>query len=214
MASVKVVLFDYDGVLRDTRELLFSSLEKAFIDLEQPVPSRQEMVPYMHHHKHIHGQFVEGVGLEKFEEVYFGHVYKGLSTVDLYTGAREALAELGGKYKLGIVSSANGAKQEIEAQGLGKFFDCIVGGLDTTEHKPHRAPVDRALELLGESPEHAVMIGDLPTDIHAAKAAGLQAVIGITTGLGQEDELQKAGADHVIAELNQLPELLKEIEQK
>ena len=36
----------------------------------------------------------------------------------------------------------------------------IVTPEDTTEHKPHPAPVLKALELLGEQPDHTVMVGD------------------------------------------------------
>ena len=61
------------------------------------------------------------------------------------------------------------------------LFEIVVGGDETTEHKPHPAPLLLALERLGATPEEAAYVGDSPFDMQAAKAGGLYA-IGVSWG--------------------------------
>ncbi|MEV0681782.1 HAD hydrolase-like protein [Actinosynnema sp. NPDC050436] len=51
-----------------------------------------------------------------------------------------------------------------------------------------------------------VLIGDTPRDVEAARAAGAR-VIGVASGQSNMDELRRAGADHVLADLRDLPAL-------
>jgi phosphoglycolate phosphatase-like HAD superfamily hydrolase len=98
--------------------------------------------------------------------------------------------------------------------GVTDLFDAIVGGNDTTEHKPSAIPVLRALEIMNVKPENAVMVGDLSVDIEAAKAAGLAGAIGILHGFGTAKMLKDAGADAIISTYDELEEAIQQIEAK
>jgi phosphoglycolate phosphatase-like HAD superfamily hydrolase len=60
---------------------------------------------------------------------------------------------------------------------------------------------------MGIRAEECLMIGDTTVDIRAAKAAGAQSV-GVLCGFGEENELNGAGADLILASTAQLPEIL------
>ena len=56
------------------------------------------------------------------------------------------------------------------------LFETVVGGDETTRHKPDPEPLLLALERLGASAAEAAYVGDSPFDMQAARAAGLYAI--------------------------------------
>jgi putative hydrolase of the HAD superfamily len=80
-----------------------------------------------------------------------------------------------------LVLVTNGAsclqREKLEASGLAGHFDAVVVSGDVGVGKPDPAVFRHALDLVGASPDDAVMIGDtLERDIDGAVAAGLRAV--------------------------------------
>lgn len=69
--------------------------------------------------------------------------------------------------------------------------------------KPHPHCLHRALNALGVPPEGALMIGDSPTDLHAARQAEVP-FLGYARNARKEKTLQSAGADRVIGSLEPL----------
>ena len=81
----------------------------------------------------------------------------------------------------------------------------IITTEDTPVHKPHPAPVLKALERLGATPEQAVYIGDSPFDLQSANAAGC-AAIGVTWGVFKREVLAQ---EHPLAIVDTPAELLE-----
>ena len=86
------------------------------------------------------------------------------------------------------------ALAEVRATGLDAYVDVVVAFEDTAEHKPAAAPHLEALRLLGA--RTGTSVGDLPSDMASARAAGL-AAIGVSWGYGARDALVEAGAERV-----------------
>jgi pyrophosphatase PpaX len=86
-------------------------------------------------------------------------------------------------------------------------FDVIIGLGDVSQPKPHPEAVLKALERMRVPPAEAIMIGDIPADIEAGRAAGA-ATIGVVSDLHPADILLSAGADAVIERLDQLIDLV------
>jgi putative hydrolase of the HAD superfamily len=100
------------------------------------------------------------------------------ANVDFLPGAREALAALADRYRLGIVT--NGAPemqaQKLAALGLADRFETVVHAGYDAPAKPAPEPFERALAALGVSADRTIHVGDgLETDVAGAKAAGLTA---------------------------------------
>jgi HAD superfamily hydrolase (TIGR01509 family) len=85
--------------------------------------------------------------------------------------------------RLGLVTAKRRATVDLAFARLpiAHLFDTVVGGDETTLHKPHPAPLLLALERLGAAADQAAYVGDSPYDMQAAKAGGLHAV-GVTWG--------------------------------
>lgn len=211
--KLKAILFDLDGTLRDTREVIYPALEHALKEHLGKSPTREKMLPYIHYHRAIHKEFAPNIDYSEFRSTYMGKLDELRITTIAYEGANDIVKKLRtAGYKLGIVTSGPSAAEYLAGQGIADNFDVIVGGNDVKEHKPSPIPVIAALNALGIKPKEAVMIGDLQVDIIAARAAGLRATIGITHGFGTAKMLTDAGADYIIHSFKELGKALKEVE--
>ena len=72
----------------------------------------------------------------------------------------------------------------------------IVTRDDLAEVKPHPRHVLVALEQLGCPPEHALLVGDHPTDLQCAQAAGVRGAAVLTTG-GDPEAFRALGAEAI-----------------
>lgn len=213
MPKVKAVLFDLDGTLRDTRDLIHDALDHTFRTHGLRVPSHEELKPYIHHHSFVQKQFAPNISLEAFEATYGAQIDELLPYVQLYKDVEEVMRSVHEQHKTAVVTAGKSAPREIPRYGLAPYVDVIVSANDITKHKPDPEGVNLALERLGVAPSHAILIGDLATDIQAAKRAGLATTVGITHGFGSRDSLKKAGADYIIDSLAELPVALEAIEK-
>ena len=75
---------------------------------------------------------------------------------------------------------------------------------DTTLHKPNPEPLLLCLKRLGVAPEHAIYIGDMPSDCLAAKRSGMDFALA---RWGSDQMLEQA--DFVLESPKDLPKLLE-----
>jgi pyrophosphatase PpaX len=210
--DLRAILFDLDGTLIDTNELIIRSHQHTFrVHLGREVPA-EEITPHF-------GRGLVPImelfgGKEKAEAMRRTYVEFNWARHDElarpFTGVSEALAELRGLgLRLAIVT---GKRREIGQRGLDlfhlrEFFDAAVFFDDVEESKPHPAGVLRALELLGEPAERAVMVGDSPLDVECAAAAGVR-TIGVRWSAVGEAALLAAKPDYMIGSMSALVELI------
>lgn len=181
-ASDYAVLFDLDGTLIDTVELILSSARYAFADRDGPRPTDAEWSTGLG--TPLVTQFREWARDED-EVRHLVSRYREFQLANHdnltrpYAGMREALDELrAAGFQLGIVTSKLNAlaRRGLTCTGIDGRIDCIIGCDDTTKHKPDPEPVFVALAKLGIAPERAAFVGDSPFDIAAGNAAGVYSV--------------------------------------
>lgn len=99
-----------------------------------------------------------------------------------------------------IVVAASGERtpEALEAARIADRVDVIVTG-----SRPEQR-VASALEELGVEPGRAVVVGVDAEDLQAARAAGVELVIGVARGHASPDEMRRAGAVAVVADLQEL----------
>jgi HAD superfamily hydrolase (TIGR01509 family) len=102
-----------------------------------------------------------------------------------------------------LASSAKAAELEhyVDLLGVRDVVDAWTSSADVEETKPEPDLVVAALEKAGT--DDAVMVGDTPWDIEAAKKAGVPTIAVMTGGFGR-DELVDAGAAGVFDSLGDL----------
>lgn len=121
-------------------------------------------------------------------------------------GAERTLVRLGeAGVVLGLVSGAmeGAARTKLMPANLNRFFIFGAYGSDSADRAElTKIAIHKATQLHDQLlPEQVYVIGDTPLDIEAAKAAGAVSV-GVATGRYSVDQLTGAGADHVIASLD------------
>jgi phosphoglycolate phosphatase len=123
-------------------------------------------------------------------------------------GARETLERLSGEgYLLGLTTGGTeaAAHTKLGRGDLGHFFSFGGYGSDSPDRAElTRRGIERAAAVLGHPFEarRAFVVGDTPLDVEAAHAAGAVGV-GVASGHYGVEELRAAGAEHVLASLEE-----------
>lgn len=207
---IKAILFDLDGTIHDSRDVVFFCINKTFAHFGVPAPTKEAIVSAVH--AGSANLFAQLAPKNKNQEMlnYFREIYKTeRSKIEPYKNAQSMLKRLHERgYKLGVVSSARAAEEFVMSYGLHGLFDVIVGGNTTAKHKPDPEPVLFALNSLKVSPEEAIIVGDLPADIKAGRAAGLKASIAIMHGFGSKSLLEKSKPDYFVEDCDELYDLV------
>ena len=202
---INAILFDLDGTLVDTNELIIDSFIYTFKVLKKDVPSREEIIScFGEPIFESMGKYFEDVNeaVKTYREFNLKYHDERISS---YKGAKELLSILKNRgFKLAIVTSKNRstALRALELLGLIDYFDSFVTSDDVDIHKPDPEPVLKACELLEISPKEAIMIGDSIYDIMSGRDAGSK-TCGVLYSF-MKKELLEVNADYYIEDLLEL----------
>jgi pyrophosphatase PpaX len=214
--NVSAVLFDLDGTLLDTIELLLASVRWAFRDRSERVPTREE--------------WIAGIGtpLASQMRVYATDERDLATLIDgyreyqrahhdeltrAYADAIETVVDLRRDgYRTGVVTSkaSDIANRSLAFVGLDRYLDVVVGFDSTDRHKPDPEPVRYALDALQVSPSDAVFVGDSPHDMYAGNAAGV-VTVGALWGPFPRSALLPASPRFYLDRIRDLPPLLERL---
>lgn len=218
---MKLVMFDMDGTLIDTKSLIAEHMATTFREARLPEPDVMAV-------RRVIGLSLpvammqllgrEDIELaEKLADDYRGHYRAALVRAEgregLFPGAREALDLLRGRPDtlLGIATGKglNGVHRLTQLHGIADYFVT----LQTPDHnpsKPHPGMMLRAMEETGAEPGQTVIIGDTTFDMEMGKAAGTK-TIGVTWGYHEVDDLKGAGADLLVERYADLPAAIERV---
>ncbi len=181
MREYDYYLFDSDGTLTDTAELIyrcFNNTSKFYSNREVEredvlntigMPLRPQMALFI-------GELSDEKYLEARDyhmEFQFKYFKEYLS---LFKGTEEILKELRSRgKKLAVVTSRrrDSLEKYLKFVGIFDYFDVIVTPEDTEKHKPNPEPVLEALKQLNATKERSIFIGDATYDIEAGASAGV-----------------------------------------
>ena len=205
---VQAVLFDLDGTIMDTNELIIQSFMHA---LDGVVPAdfgREHIIPSMG--QPLTDQLRLFSGRENVEELAQAYREYNIRNhdemVELFPGVAEVLPILKRHgLKLGVVTTKMRLTTEraLRLFGLYELMDVIITLDDVEFAKPHPEPIEKALKAIGTEPAHTLMVGDSPVDIESARRAGA-ASVGVAWSLKGEAVLLESGAEHVGHDMRQL----------
>jgi phosphoglycolate phosphatase len=201
---IKLVIFDLDGTLIDSRLDLVHSVNAALRHIGRPELPEDVIASYVGDgapiliQRALGGETVDESlvrkGLQFFLSYYREHK---LDHTTVYPGIAEALAAIqrsqnGVPRKMAVLSNKPviPSRAIVEALGLGPFFSQVYGGNSFSTKKPDPEGVRNLLEEHEARPDQAVIVGDSHVDIRTGRNAGLH-TIGVTYGFAPhtlEDE--------------------------
>lgn len=211
VAQTQAVLFDLDGTLIDTIELIRVSFRHATRtvlghELPDEVTMRNVGQPLIEQFRDMapeHADELLGVYRE-FNHAKHDALAKG------YPGTCEVLNNLKKRGLLtGIVTSKGtfAATMGIDRFGLREYMDVIVTADDVERHKPDPYPLTYAASRLGVEMRYCMYVGDSPHDMQAAVAARAVAVAALWGAFSARDAIVP-GTDFALDNIRQLTGLL------
>ena len=178
----KYVIFDFDGTIIDTNEVIFASWDATFNHyLGHTLPRAEiystfgETLEYTISQRIPHADPDEVLNYYK---VFQAAHCEGMVT--LFDGIREMLLDLRRRgYKMAIATSrlTGSFREYMDMFDLWPFFDAYVCKEDAQHHKPNPQQCLVALAKLDATPEEAVMLGDTRFDIGCANNAGVDSIL-------------------------------------
>jgi len=212
----EAVIFDWDGTLADTRQVVVASFQKALSEV----------------HCKISDEFIErriGIGsAETFREIMHSSktsfneaLIKGLvekkvqneiemsDKVKLFAGSLELLEALHGKVKLGLASMNDRAviSHLLKMIRVERFFDPVVTAGEIVNSKPNPEIFLKCALKLRSKPDKCVVVEDSIFGVEAAKTAKM-GCIAVLTGVYSQKELKKANPDLIVDSLKEKNEIL------
>lgn len=210
---MKALLFDFDGTLLDTNELILQTfmhvLEERFPGQYSPKDCMNFMGPSLKEtFEQLTPNEVEEM-IAKYRQWNEAHHDELVKEFDGVIPTLEQLKEQG--IRLAIVSTKRNETIEkgLNLMGAKHLFEFWIGTDDVKRVKPDPEPVLLALERLGVSKEDAMMIGDNYHDIQAGKNAGVKTA-GVAWSLKGEEFLQQFNPDYMLHHMSDLLTIVKE----
>ncbi|MNW39498.1 Pyrophosphatase PpaX [compost metagenome] len=210
---ITTVLFDLDGTIIDTNELIISTfmhvLGRHFP--EEPY-TRERIIPHM------------GMTLEQQFRVFSGKedVAELIKDYRTYNNAQhdamarefphvnEVISKLHQRgIHLGVVTTKirPTTMRALEMFGLLKYMETIVTVQDVEHPKPHPEPVLMAISKLNVDPESTLMVGDSAADIQSANAAGVKSA-AVAWSLKGVEVLSKYNPDYILHDMRDIYRVL------
>lgn len=212
------LLFDLDGTLADSIDLLLASFRHSFSTHRPATPPDAEwiagigtpLITQMRHFVADDEAQVEQmvVTYREFQRAHHDELLRE------FEGVAETLALLKSRnHPTALVTSKSNdlAHRALAFLHLADYIDVVVGMDSSTRHKPDPEPVFVALTRLGATPENALFLGDSPHDIEAGNAAGVTTVAALW-GPFSRTVLASASPSYVLTHIRELPALVARLD--
>src|SRR5437899_6394859 len=190
--KIKLLVFDLDGTLIDSRRDLIHSVNAMLRHFDRPELPGDVVASYVGDGAPMLVRRALGDpddekffrnGLEFFLEYYREHK---LDYTHVYPGIPEALQQIrsnGTHRKMAVLSNkpVNPSRAIVEALGLAQFFVKVYGGNSFETKKPDPLGVNILLRETGTARENAMIVGDSSVDVLTGRNASI-ATCGVTYG--------------------------------
>ena len=217
--KLKLLIFDLDGTLIDSRLDLVHSVNAMLRHLHRPELPGDVIATYVGDGApmlvrralaNTEDEVLVKRGLEYFLAYYKEHK---LDHTHVYPGVMEMLAAAQGvknghARQLAVLSNkpVRPSQAIVEALGMGDFFVSVYGGNSFTTKKPHPLGAEKILAEAGAKPAQTLIVGDSLNDVLTGRAAGLW-TCGVTYGFAPHT-LEDAPPDLLVDSAAELAALL------
>jgi beta-phosphoglucomutase len=219
---LEAVIFDWDGTLADSRQVVVASFQKAisnvyckisdeFIERRIGMGSAEtfrEMLSISER------SFDEALISDLVEKKVQNEIEMS-SKVKLFAGASELLETLKGKVKTGLASMNDRPviNHMLQTKNMKRFFDIVVTADDIVNSKPDPEIFLACATQLGSDFRKCLVVEDSIFGVEAAKTAKM-GCIAVLTGAYNRNELKRAKPDLIVDSLKEKREILNFIFRK
>lgn len=209
--NITTILFDLDGTLIDTNELIIASFLHT---LEKYYPTkykREDVLPFLGPTLRETFEPMDNDRVDEMIATYRAfNISNHDSFVTIFPTVLETVQTLKDQgFKLGIVTTkiSDVVMMGLKLTKLDTLFDVIVALDHVQKAKPDPEPIYKALEQLGSKPEEAIMVGDNHHDILAGKNAGTKTA-GCSWSIKGREHLAQFNPDYMLEEMADLLQIV------
>jgi phosphoglycolate phosphatase len=209
---VKLIIFDFDGTLVDSRSLIWESHRIVFSQFRLPPPSPKESLALVGKTLDIilaqlAGDTAPIRDMVKAYDLLLPQLRADPVFAERpFDGVGDLLRDLSSHHNA-VLGMATGhtsvtvapALAALEWHGLFR----TIQAADTAPSKPHPGMLLQALQATGIEPDNAIFVGDTTYDMEMARAAAVQS-IGVGWGYHGAGPLSAAGAHRVVTSVEEL----------
>ena len=197
MTTKGAVVFDIDGTLVDTNYLHAMAWRRAFVDHGFDVPTaRVHRMVGAASEVLLDELLPDGGDGDAVKDAWSRHFEALKPEIRPLPGATDLLRAVAGRGLLVLLASSS-QPDDVEAivtpLGADDVISAITHAGDVDQAKPEPDVFTTALEKAGVASDRAVVVGDSPWDVEAARRAGLD-TLGVLTGGFTRHDLESAGA--------------------
>lgn len=216
---IKGILFDFDGTLANTIDLIVATFEHTCVTALGEKPDRQRIIDTIGLPLGDALELLSGIH-EQQRILELRQIYGAFNAANHDTmikpipGVAELLVQLKQRdLKLAVVTSKKAYMLERGMQCLGMlpYIDATVSVLDTERGKPAPDPMLLACERLGLTPGECLCVGDSPFDMQSGNAAGCVTVAVEYTQLDWQSLLEQGKPDYTVSQPLDLLQLLDKL---
>ncbi len=208
MKNVKLIAFDYDGVIADSFDHNLETVNKVLSDLGHNKLSTPDDIKNLQ--RMTFGQLGLDLGVPShmvshLEMKTAEELIKTTHMVNMFNGIKEVFHTLAKEYKLAVISNtiSHAIEQTFSREELSSYFTSIYGG----DHEGSKAEKLQELCKINKlQPAEVCMVGDALSDITAAKEAGTKS-IAVTWGFQSRELLSKVDPDLIIDNISDFKEI-------
>jgi HAD superfamily hydrolase (TIGR01549 family) len=174
----KGILFDIDGTLTSTNELIFSSFNYITKKYLNKTLTNEEIIGLF---GPTEDEILQEWFNDNYEEIkkdYYDFYLKNHQLADLYPGIKDLLDFIKSKRVYLGVYTGKGKRAAVitlKEYSIYDYFDMIITGDDLQKRKSSGEGILNFMNRFSLAKENILMIGDSPADVKAAKAAGVRA---------------------------------------
>ena len=211
MKNFEGIIFDIDGTLTSTNDLIFASFNYVMGKYLNKTLTNNEIISLFGPTEDVILEEWTGTDYSRARQDYYDFYSENHAMADLYPGILEILTFI--KSKRIPLSIFTGKGKEATIITLKKlriydYFNMIITGDDVNEHKPSPEGILKFVEKYKLNPEKVLMIGDSPSDIEASRAAGVK-IASVLWDSYSKGKATKMKSDYVFNAVSELREFLK-----
>ncbi len=212
MEKLDAIIFDVDGTLTSTNNLIFESFRYVSKKYLNKSPRNEEIAALFGPPEDVILKEMSGDKFEEIKKDYYDFYSNNHEMADLYPGIKELLELIKQNNVRLAIFTGKGRKAAIitlEKLGIINFFGSIITGDDVKRHKPSGEGILKFIDEFKLEKEKVLMIGDAPGDIKASREAGIKVASVLWDSLTKEKVL-KLGSDFVFYTVEELKNFISE----
>lgn len=193
--SLKCVIFDMDGTLTQTNQLIYDAFNDIAVRFQGRTYSPEAITAMFGPPEE--GALLTIAGENRIDEAMHEYLkfYRARHNdlARLYPGILDLLIWLkqrGVRLALFTGKGIHTTTITMEMFGLKPYFDFVVTGNDVVNHKPSSEGIRKILDHFSLSPDDVLMVGDSPSDVKASHEAGVRIAAVLWDSYSKEKVLQ------------------------